>query len=149
MSVTAIQQQIKFVSGYIKMIQDAYKDAGETSVNDLVLILQIFRADLRRRIKTEPEPVTLDWMDTLNTGGRVAAKILENLCTQEAEALGDWQLGDVAENHQQGLAGILVVLIEQFHKQITEAEREYPDLELEFDYERLHYYALKDEAANA
>jgi hypothetical protein len=141
-SPEAIKQCIEFLDNHIQMIRGVYADVGEDDNHcELILALRIFRADLRRRAKNVP--VTLDWLSSLNHGGRVAANILENLCELEAEALGDWDLGQTAQNHQQGLAGILVVLIKDLYQQITEAEKLYPERTEEFEVERVGYYALK------
>lgn len=147
-SPEAIQQCLEFISNHITMLEGVYNDVGENSNDsELILALRIFRADLRRRTKNVP--VSLDWLGSLNHGGRVAANILENLCELEAEALSDWQLGDVARNHQQGLAGILVVLIRDLHRQITETEKLYPERAEEFESERIAYYALQRAADEA
>lgn len=147
-SPEAVQQCLEFITNHIKMLEGVYNDVGENSNDsELILALRIFRADLRRRTKNVP--VSLDWLASLNHGGRVAANILENLCTLEAEALGAWQLGDVAQNHQQGLAGILVVLIRDLHKQIVEAEKLYPERTEKFEAERNSYYAIKQAVQEA
>jgi len=138
----SIRPCMEFIHSYIQMVKGVYRDVGEDAErSELIMVLRIFRSDLRRRLKNLP--VTLDWLSSLNHAGRVAANFLESLCELEAEALGTWQLGDEAQNDQQGLAGILVILIRDLHKQIIQAQKLYPGRAEEFEAERLGYYALK------
>ncbi|OJV41602.1 MAG: hypothetical protein BGO25_18170 [Acidobacteriales bacterium 59-55] len=143
-----IADQIKFLAGYIRTIENVYvNEPGNQPSDRLVMVLKIFRHDLRRRAANKP--CTLDWLETLKTGVRESVSIVENLYELESEAMSKWSLGKQAQNAQQGLAGILLALINDLAGVIHEIEKLYPELTAQFDRERIRWHMMKQAADEA
>jgi hypothetical protein len=140
--------QIKFLGDYISTIQNVYANApGDQPSDRLVMALKIFRHDLRRRVANKP--CSLDWLETLKTGVRESVHIVENIFELEAEAVSGWSIGQPALNAQQGLAAILLVLVNDLAGVIHETEKLYPELTAQFDAERIRWHQIKQEADEA
>ena len=143
---STIQDQIRFLTGYIKFLQSVPSDESG-SAEPLLTVLRIFRCALRQRsAKNRP---FLGWVETMTTGARQAADILEELCEQEAETIGEWMPGQPVRNHQQALTGILVAAIRTLCADIEKAERMYPEMTTHFQEERDRYYMVRQEAREA
>lgn len=143
-----IADQINFLAGYIATIEHVYADEiGEQPSDRLVMVLKIFRFDLKRRVANKP--CSLDWLETLKTGVRESARIVENLFELESGAMGGWSIGQPARNTQQGLAAILLVLVNDLAGVIHETEKLYPEMTAQFDAERIRWHQIKSEAEEA
>ena len=139
--------QLAFLGKYTKFIASLPPSDDFGKVDNLVLVLQIFRHTLRARAKNKHP--SLEWIETMKTGIRMAANFLETLGRLEEDAIGDWQEGQPVTNDQQGLAGILVACVRTLDAEITRAEVFYPEMTTYFQQERDAYYTMRFEAKEA